>query len=56
MAHGNILGADARPRFFPVATAPFELPFDRLGVAVRVAGRSLSVMQKEAVVVSSTSG
>jgi hypothetical protein len=52
----NILGADARPRFFPVGKAPFVPPEPRLGFAVRFAGRSLSVMQKEALVVSSASG
>jgi uncharacterized OsmC-like protein len=52
----NILGADARPRFFPVEAAPLAPPADRLGRAVRFAGRSLSVMQKEALVVSSASG
>lgn len=50
----NILGADARPRFFAVEGAPLALPPARLGQAVRFAGRSLSVMQKEALVVSSS--
>lgn len=52
----NTLGADPRPRFFPVDAAPVAPPASRLGLAVRMAGRSLSVMQKEAVVVSSASG
>jgi len=52
----NILGADPRPRFFPVDAASLAPPPDRLGIAVRFAGRSLSVMQKEALVVSSASG
>jgi hypothetical protein len=56
MAKGNnILGADARARFFPVEHAPFPPPPDRLGTAVRFAGRSLSAMQKEALVVTSAS-
>lgn len=51
----NILGADPRPRFFPIEGAPLAPPPARLGQAVRFAGRSLSVMQKEALV-ASTSG
>ncbi|MXO59456.1 OsmC family peroxiredoxin [Altererythrobacter salegens] len=54
MAGDNILGADARPRFFPVETPRFEAPRPRLGISVRFAGRSLSAMQKEALVISST--
>jgi uncharacterized OsmC-like protein len=57
MSGDNVLVGDRRPRFFPVAMAsPVALPPDRLGIAVRFAGRSLSVMQKEAVVVSSATG
>ncbi len=55
-ADGNILGGDTRPRFFAVETPSFAAPPARLGTAVRFAGRSLSVMQKEAVVVSSSTG
>jgi hypothetical protein len=54
----NILGQDERPRFFAVADAPqlgFEPPTPRHGQAVRCYVRSLAGMQKEAVVVSSTS-
>ncbi len=56
--HDNILGADARPLFFPVESGSDRLapPPDRLGQAVRFAARSLSVMQKEGLVASSASG
>jgi hypothetical protein len=54
----NVLGNDARPRFFPVAD-PGDLgltpPPDRHGTAVRVWARSLAGMQKE-VLVSTTLG
>lgn len=53
---GNILGDDQRPRFFPVEDAPCARPEARLGTAVRFAARSLSVMEKEGVVVSCGSG
>jgi hypothetical protein len=57
MSGANILGGDPRPRFFPVAgSPPLAVPPPRLGIAVRFAGRSLSVMQKEAVVASSVTG
>jgi hypothetical protein len=52
----NVLGADRRSRFFPIDAAPLAPPPDRLGIAVRFAGRSLSVMQKEALIVSSATG
>ncbi len=56
--HENILGADDRPRFFAAADgeAHLTLPENRKGLAVRFAARSLSVMQKEALVASSTTG
>lgn len=56
MSGPNILGADPRPRFFPAEGASLAPPPDRLGIAVRFAGRSLSVMQKEALVVSAAGG
>ena len=55
--HANVLGADARPSFFPVAggEALLVAPEPRRGLAVRFAARSLSVMQKEGLVCSSAS-
>ena len=55
-AHDNILGADQRPLFFPVADASVAPPQDRKGQAVRFAARSLSVMQKEGLAASSACG
>ena len=57
-AHPNILGADPRPLFFPVADGADRLapPEPRLGQSVRLAARSLSVMQKEGLAASSASG
>jgi len=55
----NVLGASAKPLFFRVETeagAPIEAPENRLGDAVRTHVRSLSVMQKEALVVSARTG
>jgi uncharacterized OsmC-like protein len=54
----NALGDDPRPRFFLVDDEPLPLhpPPPRLGQSVRVAGRSLAGMQKEALVVDSLSG
>lgn len=52
----NVLGADARPRFFPVELAPLAPPPARLGQAVRFVARSLSVMQKEGLAISSATG
>jgi uncharacterized OsmC-like protein len=55
----NTLGSSAKPLFFPVGNAEqtgIEPPDNRLGEAVRVYGRSLSAMQKEALVVSRRSG
>jgi uncharacterized OsmC-like protein len=57
MPNSNVLGGDPRPRFFPLeGAASLAPPPDRLGLAVHFVGRSLSVMQKEALVVSSASG
>jgi len=55
--HDNILGPDPRPSFFAVAdgTSRIQPPQDRLGTSVRLAARSLSVMQKEALVASGIS-
>ncbi len=55
--HENILGGDPRPSFFPVdqGAARVQPPEDRLGTSVRMAARSLSVMQKEALLASSKS-
>ncbi|WP_137679737.1 OsmC family protein [Aurantiacibacter suaedae] len=57
-AHPNILGADPRPLFFPVADGADWLapPEPRIGQSVRLAARSLSVMQKEGLAASSASG
>ncbi|MEN7535714.1 OsmC family protein [Aurantiacibacter flavus] len=57
-AHPNILGADPRPLFFPVADGAERIapPEPRLGQSVRLAARSLSVMQKEGLATSSASG
>lgn len=52
----NVLGAETRPRFFPVdeaAARTLAPPAERRGVAVRVWARSLAGMQKEAVVATS---
>lgn len=56
--HPNILGADPRPSFFEVVNGDerINLPADRKGLAVRLAAKSLSVMQKEALVASSRTG
>ncbi|WP_338243654.1 hypothetical protein [Aurantiacibacter hainanensis] len=55
--HENVLGADARPSFFPVEGGAdlLSAPPVRLGQSVRLAARSLSVMQKEGLVASSAS-
>lgn len=54
--HANILGVDERPLFFAVAGGAARLspPPDRLGLPVRFAARSLSVMQKEGLAAAST--
>lgn len=55
----NILGQQAVPLFFKVGnveTLGFAAPSPRLGQAVRLAVRSLSMMQKEALVVNSRTG
>jgi uncharacterized OsmC-like protein len=52
----NVLGQDPRPRFFAVADAAelgLEAPEPRHDVAVRLWGRSLAGMQKEALVAGS---
>jgi hypothetical protein len=52
----NVLGADRRPRFFPVgnvAGVGITAPGGRRGVALRTWARSLAGMQKEALVASS---
>jgi hypothetical protein len=55
----DVLGTDARPLIFPIGN-PEEIglaaPENRLGVAVRTWVRSLSGMQKEALVVHGASG
>ncbi len=59
MAHPDVLGVDPRPLFFPVANASalgLRPPSDRRGVALRTWVRSLSVMQKEALVVNGATG
>ncbi len=59
LAHADVLGADDRPLFFPVANAGalgLDPPPDRHGTAVRTWVRSLSVMQKEALVVNGATG
>ncbi len=55
--HDNILGPDKRPSFFPVedGTDRLQPPPNCKGIAVRFAARSLSVMQKEGLVASSSS-
>ncbi|GAB4140462.1 MAG: hypothetical protein Tsb0016_07670 [Sphingomonadales bacterium] len=59
MATDNYLAGNDKPKFFPVA-APGEIGFRapeiRLGDAVRLAVRSLTVMQKEALVLGARSG
>lgn len=55
----NPLREAGKPLFFKVANPEelgFSAPDDRLGQGLRLAARSLSVMQKEAVVVSSRTG
>ncbi|HEU4895415.1 MAG TPA: OsmC family protein [Acidimicrobiia bacterium] len=55
----DVLGADDRPPFFPVANAEevgFDAPEDRHGLSVRTWVRSLAGMQKEAVVVNGATG
>lgn len=53
----NVLGADSRPLFFVVDDADvLASPEDRHGLSVRTAVRSLSGMQKEAVVRSGVTG
>ena len=55
----NPLIDSGKPLFFKVANADvlgFEMPAIRLGEAVRLSVRSLSVMQKEALVASATTG
>ncbi len=59
MADPDVLGADPRPLFFPVANGAdlgLAAPPDRRGVALRTWVRSLSVMQKEALVVNGATG
>lgn len=59
MAHTDVLGADPRPLFFPVANGAdlgLDPPPDRHGTAIRTWVRSLSVMQKEALVVNGATG
>lgn len=56
MSTDNVLGTDARPRFFAVRRPEalgLQPPAIRRGVAVRTFVRSLAGMQKEALVVSS---
>lgn len=58
-AEPNVLIDCGLPLFFEIANAEaagFQAPRNRLGQALRTYVRSLSVMQKEAVVVSSLSG
>lgn len=57
MSHPNLLGSSPLPRFFAVDDwgEPLPAPAAGWGHTVRVAVRSLSVMQKEAVVSSSRS-
>ena len=55
----NPLLESGKPLFFKVANAEvtgFKAPENRLGEAVRLCVRSLSVMQKEALVVSARNG
>lgn len=55
----NVLAGQSQPRFFPVGNAHslgLEAPPDRPGDALRTYVRSLSVMQKEALVVSRRTG
>jgi hypothetical protein len=55
----NALCQSGLPLFFELANAektPFTAPANRLGQALRTYARSLSVMQKEAVVMSSLTG
>ena len=53
-SHINVLGEDPRPSFFALdGAAPIAPPENRLGISVRFAARSLSVMQKEGLVASS---
>lgn len=57
--HPNLLGEDPRPLFFPVTNADavrLEAPANRHGAALRTWVRALAGMQKEAVVVSGTTG
>lgn len=53
----NVLGQSHKPLFFAIdRNAEIEAPADRLGEAVRTYVRSLSVMQKEALVASRRTG
>jgi hypothetical protein len=55
----DLLGADTRPPFFPVANAPevgLVAPENRLGVPVRTWVRALAGMQKEALVINGATG
>jgi hypothetical protein len=52
----NLLDASGLPTFFEVAGSELPLPVNRHGQSVRVWARSLTVMQKEALVVSARSG
>ena len=53
----NILEDSGKPLFFKVGSGSrVETPTPRRGIAVRVAARSLTAMQKEALVVSSLGG
>lgn len=53
----NVLGADTRPRFFPIAdNRTLTPPAERHGLSLRTWARSLSGMQKEAVVLDGRTG
>lgn len=55
----NVLGNDPRPLFFRIADAEelgLRAPEDRYGVSLRTWARSLSGMQKEALVVNGSTG
>ncbi|HSG34816.1 MAG TPA: hypothetical protein VLA37_09800 [Sphingomonadaceae bacterium] len=59
MSHPNVLRESGRPLFFKVNNPEelgIDLPAIRLGDVVRLAVRSLSVMQKEALVLSPRTG
>lgn len=55
----DILGADSRPSYFPVANAAelgLASPENRLGLPVRTWARAVSGMQKEAIVLNGATG